>query len=224
MWLGGVSVGCIAVAEETESCSHSPPPSSAGFLATEHERLGVARPRARRIRGGVGRVPILARGVLLRPITTQSRTARFPEPTDAFLLLRHRSSLTFIPRRAPLALRPSALANLPRCSPISPITAQVFFLTSLLSCVVSNSATVVLLYSVLRRVQVPGLRPIQPLLMLMLGASAAFSTPIGYQTNLMVLARGGYRFGDFTALGSILTLVVGTVAALLAWLLPESLL
>ena len=103
-----------------------------------------------------------------------------------------------------------------------PFLVAVFVLTSLLSCVVSNSATVVLLYSVLRRVQVPGLRPVQPLLMLMLGASAAFSTPIGYQTNLMVLARGGYRFSDFMALGSLLSVVVGVVASLTVWLLPAS--
>ena len=48
-------------------------------------------------------------------------------------------------------------------------------------------------------------------LMLMLGASAAFATPIGYQTNLMVLSRGGYRFFDFTFIGAILTIFVGVV-------------
>lgn len=88
----------------------------------------------------------------------------------------------------------------------------VFFLTSILSCIVSNSATVVLLYHCLRLVHVKDLHPAQPLLALMLGASCAFATPIGYQTNLMVLARGGYRFGDYTLLGGLLTIVVGLTA------------
>ena len=75
----------------------------------------------------------------------------------------------------------------------------IFFLASLLSCVVSNSATVVLLYHVVRSVRVPGIVPAQPLLALMIGGSCAFATPIGYQTNLMVLTRGNYRFSDLAA-------------------------
>ena len=98
---------------------------------------------------------------------------------------------------------------------------QVFSLTSLLSCIVSNAATVVLLYSVLRDVQVDGLRASQCMCAMMLGASSAFMTPIGYQTNLMVLAPGGYRFGDFALLGGCLTLLVSGFVAVGTWLLPE---
>jgi len=89
----------------------------------------------------------------------------------------------------------------------------IYLTTSALSCFVSNSAAVVAFYSVLRDVRVPGLNSEQLMVAMMLGGSSAFATPIGYQTNLMVLGRGGYAFTDFMALGGGLTLVVGCVVS-----------
>ena len=40
-----------------------------------------------------------------------------------------------------------------------------------------------------------------------LSASLSFLTPIGYQTNMLVYALGGYRFTDFARLGAPLTLL-----------------
>jgi di/tricarboxylate transporter len=42
----------------------------------------------------------------------------------------------------------------------------------------------------------------------MVGASGCFATPIGYQTNLMVMGPGGYRFSDYLRLGIPLNLIV----------------
>ena len=89
----------------------------------------------------------------------------------------------------------------------------IYLVTSALSCVVSNSATVVAFYSVLRDVRIDGLSSEQIMMVMMLGASSAFATPIGYQTNLMVLGRGGYQFADFIALGGGLTIVVGCIVS-----------
>ncbi len=44
-------------------------------------------------------------------------------------------------------------------------------------------------------------------------ASASFLTPIGYQTNTIVYALGGYRFGDYWRLGLPLTLIVLATAS-----------
>lgn len=50
-------------------------------------------------------------------------------------------------------------------------------------------------------------------------ASAAFSTPIGYQTNLMVYGPGGYNFRDFFRIGLPVTVIYLTVVfGMLRWL------
>jgi di/tricarboxylate transporter len=53
-----------------------------------------------------------------------------------------------------------------------------------------------------------------------LGAACDFLTPIGHQSNTLVMGPGGYRFGDYWRLGlplSILVLIVGTLLIPLVW-------
>lgn len=50
-------------------------------------------------------------------------------------------------------------------------------------------------------------------------ASAAFLTPIGYQTNLIVYGPGGYSFSDFFRIGLPVTLIYLTVATVMIVLL-----
>lgn len=49
----------------------------------------------------------------------------------------------------------------------------------------------------------------------MIAASASFITPTGYQTNLMVMGPGGYRFSDYVKVGAPLSVLVAVMALLL---------
>jgi len=55
----------------------------------------------------------------------------------------------------------------------------------------------------------------------MMGASAGFATPFGYQTNLMVYGPGGYKFMDYVKIGLPLDVIVGVITLALApWAFP----
>ena len=65
-----------------------------------------------------------------------------------------------------------------------------------------------------------GYRPDAFLMATAVGAGCDFLTPIGHQCNTLVMAPGGYRFGDYPRLGAPLTLLVllvGTPMIVLVW-------
>lgn len=98
----------------------------------------------------------------------------------------------------------------------------VFYLfTALITNVISNNASVVLMIPVAVEAATEiGADPFTFVLAVTFGASTAMLTPIGYQTNLMVYAPGGYKFTDFMRVGAPLQLllaVVTTAGLLLFW-------
>ena len=46
------------------------------------------------------------------------------------------------------------------------------------------------------------------------GANMSFATPFGYQTNLLILSTGGYRFVDFLKAGIPMNIAVGITTIL----------
>ena len=50
------------------------------------------------------------------------------------------------------------------------------------------------------------------LVAVLFGASAAFMTPFGYQTNAIVMGPGGYKFADYLRIGAILQILMILVA------------
>jgi di/tricarboxylate transporter len=93
--------------------------------------------------------------------------------------------------------------------------------TMCLTELITNNAAAVLMFPIATAAAAQaGLDPRGFAIAVALGASASFLSPIGYQTNTMVYAMGGYRFTDFTRLGLPLTILVVVVAGLVlpvAW-------
>ncbi|MBC2594102.1 SLC13 family permease [Ruficoccus amylovorans] len=80
--------------------------------------------------------------------------------------------------------------------------AFVYLATSIMTEVLSNNATVVLMAPVaLALGEMLGVDPRPFIIAACIGSSASFATPIGYQTNTYVYGVGGYRFGDFARVG-----------------------
>lgn len=90
--------------------------------------------------------------------------------------------------------------------------------TALLSAVISNAATVTLMYPIaVGFAYSAGISLKCITFVLMLAASCSFSTPVGYQTNLMVLGPGGYTTMDFLKFGIPLTLLDMVISVLMAY-------
>ncbi|MCA9770916.1 MAG: SLC13 family permease, partial [Myxococcales bacterium] len=91
--------------------------------------------------------------------------------------------------------------------------AVIYFATVALSELVTNNAAAVLVFPIAMSTAARlGVDPLPFVMALMIAASAAFATPLGYQTHLMVYGAGGYRFTDFLRIGVPMDLVVGAVA------------
>ncbi|HRA38656.1 MAG TPA: SLC13 family permease, partial [Pseudomonadota bacterium] len=104
--------------------------------------------------------------------------------------------------------------------PALPILLVMFTAAALLTQVMSDAATTVLLgpvaISLARTLDLP---PTPFVVCTALGAVVAFLTPIGHHGNLLILGPGQYRFGDFLRIGLPLTVVIALVSAWMArWL------
>jgi di/tricarboxylate transporter len=98
--------------------------------------------------------------------------------------------------------------------------AALFLLTGVLSQVISNTATAVLIAPVaIGAAAELGVSPYPLMMAVAVAASTAFATPIATPVNMLVLGPGAYRFGDFLRVGVILQLVLFAITLLLVPLL-----
>jgi di/tricarboxylate transporter len=91
-----------------------------------------------------------------------------------------------------------------------PVTLSAFLLMMiLLTNVVPNTAVAVISTPISLAIAFQlGARPEPFVLAVLFGASMSFATPFGYQTNLLILSAGGYRFSDFIRVGIPLSIIM----------------
>jgi di/tricarboxylate transporter len=84
-----------------------------------------------------------------------------------------------------------------------------YLTVSLLTEVVTNNAAAIIMVPiVVSMTATAGLNAEPFIFAIMMAASASFATPLGYQTNMMVMGPGNYRFADFLRVGLPMNLVI----------------
>ncbi|MCZ6483457.1 MAG: SLC13 family permease [Alphaproteobacteria bacterium] len=92
-----------------------------------------------------------------------------------------------------------------------------FLLVAVLSNLINAKATAVLFTPIAVSIATGLGVPVEPFAVaVVFAANCSFASPVGYQTNLLVMAPGNYRFLDFTRAGAPLVIVVWLAFSLFA--------
>jgi len=98
------------------------------------------------------------------------------------------------------------------------VLVAIYLLTVGFTEIITNNAAAALMVPIALNAATLLEVPARPfLLVIAMAASASFITPIGYQTNMMVLGPGGYTWRDFARIGVPLSACYGTVVLGMAW-------
>ncbi len=94
--------------------------------------------------------------------------------------------------------------------------AALYLITNLFTELITNNAAAALAFPLALSIsRSMGMDPTPFVVCICFAASASFSTPIGYQTNLIVQGVGGYKFTDFLRVGLPMNLIVFILSVLL---------
>lgn len=101
------------------------------------------------------------------------------------------------------------------------LLAAVFIITNLFTELITNNAAAALAFPLALSISSQlGVDPMPFFVVICMAASASFSTPIGYQTNLIVQGIGNYKFTDFVRIGlplNIITFLISIFLVPLIW-------
>ncbi len=96
------------------------------------------------------------------------------------------------------------------------ILAALFLITNIFTELITNNAAAALAFPLALSVaENLGVNPMPFVVCVCFAASSAFSTPIGYQTNLIVQGVGGYKFTDFVKVGLPMNIIVFVLSVFL---------
>ncbi|MDC0422204.1 SLC13 family permease [Hellea sp.] len=97
------------------------------------------------------------------------------------------------------------------------LLSSVFFIIAILTNIISNSAAALLFAPIgLAISQQTGIDPISIVLTVIFATNCSFATPIAYQTNLLVMGPGHYKFSDFALFGIPLIFILWLSFSLLS--------
>ncbi len=106
-------------------------------------------------------------------------------------------------------------------SPVIVLT-LILIITMLLSSVVNNAATALVMAPIaVAAAQTMNVNIDAYLMAVAVGASCAFLTPVGHQSNTLVMGPGGYKFGDYWRMGLPLEIIIVVITIpLILWVWP----
>jgi di/tricarboxylate transporter len=169
-----------------------------------------------------GLLPILQASVLAALLVLATRSLTVRQARDAIdlqlvVLIAAAFGLGAAVERSGLAdagatLLTGALEPFGAIGALAGIILATVIVTELLS---NNAAAVLVLPLAIATAAATGSDPRPFVIAVTLSASLSFLTPIGYQTNMLVYALGGYRFADFARLGAPLTVLCSVLQLLL---------
>ena len=209
------AMGCLPLAERDLGLHRTPSPLPLIIFAVAIA-LGVF---------GLLSIPVAFTGAVVALVLTRSLTLR-----DLYASV-DRPVIVLLAAMVPVGMAVEAsgatdliVGGIARLSDILPawsIVVVVLVAAMILSDIMNNAATAVLMaplaIGVAEHIHVSA----DPLLMAVaIGSSCAFLTPIGHQSNVLVMGPAGYRFGDYWRMGlplEILIVVVAVPAILWFW-------
>lgn len=106
-----------------------------------------------------------------------------------------------------------SIAGMADTLPLWALITVLLVVTMVLTDIINNAATALIMAPIsIAIAQALGANPDAFLMTIAIGASCSFLTPIGHQSNTLVMGPGGYRFSDYWRLGLPLEIVVALVA------------
>jgi len=97
--------------------------------------------------------------------------------------------------------------------PVWGILTVVLIVTMAITSVINNAATAVIMAPIAASVATAIGANLDPFLMAVaIGATSAFLTPIGHQSNTLVMGPGGYKFGDYWRMGLPLQILIVVIS------------
>jgi len=120
------------------------------------------------------------------------------------------------------AIISEAVMNLGGGLPPWVMIGTILTITMLITGLINNAATVLLMGPIAIGIANGLSYSVDPFLMAVaIGGSAAFLTPIGHQSNTLVMGPGGYKFTDYTRMGFPLSVLLIIIAVpLILWIFP----